>query len=148
MGWYASHLEGRLLARRIGRWKDRPCLVANGVEVAIGAARLVMEQPQAADAVRGGELGALAPVTVSPSPMLRPLLRREVRVEDDGGGAGGELRERLVEVGIAELVVGRVNEVPRRPLDPIRQTTVRMIQRRGGDGKTGNRHTARAHHLD
>ena len=41
--------------------------------------------------------------------------------------------ERLVERRVAELVIGRVDEIAGRALDPVREAAARMIQRQRAD---------------
>jgi hypothetical protein len=65
--------------------------------------------------------------------MFRCLVWREVRVDDERGGAADEIAERFVVLGIPELVIGRVDEITGQPADPVRQRPARMIETDGGD---------------
>src|SRR6187402_3710036 len=80
-----SDIEEGLFARRVGTGEDSPGFRPDIDERLIRSAGLVVEQPELSNAVRRGELGALAPVTVSPALVGRHLVGREVRVEDDRG---------------------------------------------------------------
>jgi len=78
--------------------------------------------------------------------MVRQLLRREMRVEHQHGRPAREIRKRLVVLRIAELVIGRVDEVAVGPLDPVRERAPRMIQVERGHVEIRNRQHARLHH--
>ena len=66
------------------------------------------------------------------------LLRREVRVQDERGRAGGKRRERLVEFRIAELVICRVNEIAGDAANAIRERAAGMIERQRRDLESRN----------
>ena len=88
-----------------------------------------MKQEQAGNFVRRGECGALRPRAVAPTSMRRQFVGREVRVEDRGLRAADERTQRGVLLRVAELVIGRVDEIARRALYPVGKGASRMIER-------------------
>src|SRR5438105_6261214 len=120
---HESYVDRRPFFGGVGRAKDFPGLRADVVQRLIGSARMVMKEPQPADAIGGGEFRALAPVAVPPAAMVWQLVGREMRVEDDRGGAVGKRGERPVECRVPELVVRGVHEVAAGAFDPVRERT-------------------------
>ena len=101
----------------------------NVSHLVIRPARLVMKQPQLLRTAARGKPRALRPVTVSPAFVRGHFFRREVRIENERAGTSRKVREREVDVGIPELVIGRIHEIAIGPADSIRERPARMIQR-------------------
>src|SRR6266849_6268604 len=106
----------------------------NGVHDAVGGIRIVVEEDEGLGAHFLGHADTVEPTGMAPAAASAgELLGRVLRVVDEDVGAGGELAKALIELGVAGLIIGGIDDRARWRVDAKAQAALRVVEPTGSD---------------
>src|SRR6266478_9205049 len=106
----------------------------NGVHDAVGGIRIVVEEDEGLGANFLGHADTVEPTGMAPTAAgAGELLRRVLSVVDENVGASGELAKALIELGVARLIIGGIDDRAGGRVDAKAQAALRVVEPAGSD---------------